>query len=425
MNNRLVAAIGRATESVRANNLAEGLRHIQGALSPRDRDRGHASGPGPSAADTIGDSAARLIDGEVVGRGQAGLSSTRGSAGDFQSAQPGPSHRRRTPLPEVLGILGRGLSADAFRTLPGGHGRVGVPPILEGAQFVERTFSCPAGSRTYKIYIPSALVQGRKASGLIVMLHGCTQNPDDFAAGTKMNDEGELHGLVVAYPCQPSSANPTSCWSWFNPAHQDRAAGEPAIIAGITQVLSAEFDLDRDRVFVAGLSAGGAMAVVMGATYPDLYSAIGVHSGLPYKAANDVVTAFAAMRGDLDAAVAISIGRAELDAGLSVRTIVFHGSADRTVDPANADRIIAAAAARHNARSSSKERGSEKGRTYIRVTFAGSDGCPAVEYWRVQDSGHAWSGGGPGGSFTDRQGPNASAEMVRFFLSSKSALQHS
>ena len=256
---------------------------------------------------------------------------------------PATLQRQRRPLPEVLGILNRGLAGDAFRSLPGGK-RVEPASIPEGAEFAERRFSCDAGTRTYKVYIPASVRNGREASGLIVMLHGCKQDPDDFATGTRMNAEGETHGLIVAYPCQPSSANPSSCWNWFNPADQSRGAGEPAILAGLTRALSSEFGLDRENVFVAGLSAGGAMAVVMGATYPDLYSAVGVHSGLAYRAANDVVTAFAAMRGDLSATQATSRSRVTSESPL-LRTIVFHGSADRTVHPRNADRIISAAAA--------------------------------------------------------------------------------
>ena len=390
MNFRLAAAISRATRAVRANNLLEGMRRIQEAVSRPEPDKRQAPRPAPRPAGPIDSS---------VG-----------------PARRQPTQRQRRPLPEVLGILNRGLAGDAFRSLPGGK-RVVPAPIPEGAEFAERRFSCDAGTRTYKVYIPASVRNGRKASGLIVMLHGCKQDPDDFATGTKMNAEGETHDLIVAYPCQPSSANPSSCWNWFNPADQSRGAGEPAILAGLTRALSSEFGLDRENVYVAGLSAGGAMAAVMGATYPDLYSAVGVHSGLAHRAANDVVTAFAAMRGDLSANQAISRSRATSESPL-LRTIVFHGSADRTVHPRNGDVIISATAA-FDAGPVVEDRGSAHGRSYVRTTFAGSGEKPAVEHWLIQDSGHAWCGGDPNGSFADGLGPNASAEMVRFFLASR------
>jgi poly(hydroxyalkanoate) depolymerase family esterase len=237
----------------------------------------------------------------------------------------------------------------------------------------------------------------------LIMLHGCKQNPSDFAIGTGMNALAEAHGMLVTYPAQTQTYNPSGCWNWFNPGHQHRGIGEPAIIAGLTSQIIANYDIDVKRVFVAGLSAGGAMAVVMGETYPELFSAVGVHSGLPYKSASDVVSAFAAMRGDLPR---------QASSG-SIRTIIFHGDADTTVVPLNAREII-------RGRSFSIEhthRGvSEAGRRYTRQVFEDQNGVPVAENWLVQGAGHAWAGGNPKGSFTDEAGPDASKEMLRFFL---------
>jgi poly(hydroxyalkanoate) depolymerase family esterase len=282
----------------------------------------------------------------------------------------------------------------------------------EGAQFVSRSFACAAGIRIYKLYMAASAAD--RPRGLIVMLHGCKQDPDDFATGTNMNAVAETHGLLVAYPAQPGSANASSCWNWFNPADQGRGAGEPSILAGITRELMSEFGLERDEVFMVGLSAGGAMAVVMGETYPDLYSAIGIHSGLPYRSANDVMSAFAAMRGE---AVAPSRGdpRYKPKPEPTVRSIVFHGSADPTVNPANANKILETVAWQLGPAKTEAGR-ALGGRTYTRSIYPGSNGAPAVEFWMIQGAGHAWSGGDPAGSYTDPTGPDASAEMVRFFL---------
>ena len=247
------------------------------------------------------------------------------------------------------------------------------------------------------------------------MLHGCKQNPDDFSAGTAMNAVAEAHGLIVAYPSQSSSANTASCWNWFNPADQMRGSGEPAIIAGITRAIASEFAIKHRRVFVAGLSAGGAMAAVMGETYPDLYAGVGIYSGLAYGSANDVMSAFAAMRGDTSIAPRAK-GCASSRAEQRVRTIVFQGNADRIVHPSNADRIIAQAAADVPSHHSRQERVFTNGRSYTRTIVADADGTSVLEYWLIEGVGHAWSGGHPSGSYTDANGPHASAEMVRFFL---------
>jgi poly(hydroxyalkanoate) depolymerase family esterase len=213
----------------------------------------------------------------------------------------------------------------------------------------------------------------------------------------------------VAYPSQPNAANAQACWNWFAPAHQMRERGEPAILAGLTRELMQEFGLQREQVFVAGLSAGGAMAAVMLETYPDLYSRAGIHSGLAYRSANDVMSAFAAMRGDATRVVA----GVPVQSTYPARMIIFHGDADKTVHPRNARRILSE---RVDATwAVAKTAGEANGQTYAKEVFTQGDSL--VEVWSISGAGHAWSGGDPRGSFASQSGPHASAEMARFFLS--------
>src|SRR5580692_11575279 len=202
-----------------------------------------------------------------------------------------------------------------------------------GTKFIEGTYSNKAGSRTYKLFVPSSYHQGQPLP-LVVMLHGCTQSPNDFAAGTRMNFIAEERNCLVVYPAQPSGANPSKCWNWFRAADQRRDEGEPSLIAGITRRVMQDYSVDPKRVFVAGLSAGGAAAAVMGATYSDLYAAVGVHSGLACGAATDMPSAFAAMRQGGGA------GRQAVAGGPTVPTIIFHGDRDSTVHPDNGAQAV-------------------------------------------------------------------------------------
>jgi poly(hydroxyalkanoate) depolymerase family esterase len=298
-------------------------------------------------------------------------------------------------------LSGLGPAAGSIRK----RGRAAPVPLLPGARFEERIFSSGAGRRTYKVYVPSS--HAGHGAPIVVMLHGCTQDPDDFALGTRMNELAEERAFLVVYPRQDQSANAQKCWNWFNAADQRRGAGEPALIAGIVEQTLAEFSADRTRVYVAGLSAGGAAASVMGATYPDLFAAIGVHSGLACGAAADLPSAFAAMAGQR---VAPAGG-----AGATLPTIVFHGDADRTVSPSNADQVIIQASPSNRLR---REviRGETGGMGYIREVHCDDDGASTLEQWTLIGAGHAWSGGSPSGSYTDPRGPDASREMARFFL---------
>ncbi|WP_340107358.1 PHB depolymerase family esterase [Pikeienuella sp. HZG-20] len=294
-------------------------------------------------------------------------------------------------------------------TSPLGDASMKEAPIPEGAEFRTERFSCAAGSRAYRTYVPSTAAEG--VAGVLVMLHGCTQNPEDFAAGTGMNALAETRRLIVIYPQQSRGDNAQSCWNWFSRGDQRRDRGEPAILAGMTRKAMAEHGAPSDRTFVAGLSAGAAMAVILGETYPDVFSAVGAHSGLPFGAAKDVASAFAAMSGGAQGAAG---GRPHTPA---VRTIVFHGSADSTVHPSNGERIAQQVMDRGAWRTIETDaRAYGPGRSFTRKIATTADGVIELEHWVVDGLAHAWSGGRPGGSYTDAKGPDASAEMVRFFL---------
>ena len=281
--------------------------------------------------------------------------------------------------------------------------------VPEGAKFIEGTYSNAAGSRAYRLFIPSRYKE--EPIPLVVMLHGCTQSPEDFAAGTRMNFIAEEQTCFVVYPAQRSEANQAKCWNWFRAADQQRGGGEPSLIAGITRQIMRDYSVDPKRVYVGGLSAGAAAAVVMGATYSDLYAAIGVHSGLACGAASDLPSAMVAMRQGRG-----SDGRVLLGDRPPVPTIVFHGDRDNTVHPNNGGQVLA-----QSMRTTSTQRKVHRGRVpgghaYTRTTHTDATGRGIFEHWNIHGAGHAWSGGSPAGSYTDQQGPDATREMLRFFL---------
>ncbi|EJM97551.1 PHB depolymerase family esterase [Herbaspirillum sp. YR522] len=298
-------------------------------------------------------------------------------------------------------LTGLGTGPAPWSNLPG------AAPDADTAD--EKFISSTLRGRRYKTYVPSSY-RGQ-AMPLVVMLHGCTQDPDDFARGTQMNALAEEKGFVVLYPAQDASANASKCWNWFNAIDQQRGQGEPALIAAMTNEVIERYSLDRERVYVAGLSAGGAMAVIMGATYPDLYRAVGVHSGLPYAAASDLPSALSAMKG-------ISRRRnAPHDATLPI--IVFHGDRDTTVSPANGRVLIddfANGLDQADHVSTLVEQGKAAGGRQFSRTTLHADGKPVLaEHWVIHGAGHAWAGGSAAGTYTDAQGPDASREMFRFF----------
>ena len=335
--------------------------------------------------------------------------------GNFPSG--GLAVTAQSAMPEALRSFLERFNGSALEAGLGGlTGSATITPdaLPAGAKFLAGSYRNQAGSRAYKLYVPSTY-HGQTLP-LVVMLHGCTQSPDDFAAGTRMNELAEEHGCLVAYPAQASSANISKCWNWFKAEDQQRDGGEPSLIAGITRQIMTEYPVDPQRVYVAGLSAGGAAAAVMAATHPDLYAAVGVHSGLAAGAAQDMPSAFAAMQGGPTTAPLPSYqGK-----GRMVPTIVFHGDQDQTVNPRNGDQVIAqarsAATDGLQATATAQQGRTAGGRSYRRTTHADAAGQAMLEHWVIQGAGHAWAGGSPAGSYTDPQGPDASREMLRFFL---------
>jgi poly(hydroxyalkanoate) depolymerase family esterase len=282
------------------------------------------------------------------------------------------------------------------------------PLVPARGEFIAGSFTNAAGTRPYKLFVPTG--QAGLHRPLVVMLHGCTQSPDDFANGTQMNAAAERHGCYVLYPGQTTTANASGCWNWFRPGDQQRGRGEPSILAGMIGEVVAQHGIDRSKVFAAGLSAGGAMAAVMAVAYPELFAAVGVHSGLACGAANNLPSALSAMRG-APQQVRASTGAA------SVPAIVFHGDRDRTVHPHNGDHVVRTMRDEAASGNATVERAQAPGgRAYTRTVHRGADGRAALEYWVVHGGGHAWFGGSAQGSYTDPEGPNATDEMLRFFL---------
>jgi poly(hydroxyalkanoate) depolymerase family esterase len=286
-------------------------------------------------------------------------------------------------------------------------------PQFPNGRFIPGSFANGSGSRNYKLYIPPAA--GTRALPLVVMLHGCTQDADDFATGTAMNELARSQQFFVLYPTQSMRANPQRCWNWFKHNHQQRGRGEPELLAGMTREVMQRNPIDPARIYVAGISAGGSMAAILGDAYPDLFAAVGVHSGLAAGAANDMSSAFGAMKNATGMASASVSG---------VPTIAFHGDADSVVHPGNARQVITAST-QPDANVEVQHGVSSGGQRYTRELHHAPGGGPVIaEQWTVHGLSHAWSGGNAAGSYTDPAGPDATAEMVRFLFAHVLRTQH-
>lgn len=430
MNQTLHSIMLEATRLTNAGKLAEATAIIQSALkgSPAP-PRGASGGQGteshrPAHAHGTARHGEDVIEGscQVVG-------SNRASAAAASAATTTGSGRHDAPLRSPCRSRRPNWRKEAPWAFPAWPGSPQQKPREAPApgRFLTKNFSNQAGALGYRLYVPAAY-QGQ-ALPLVVMLHGCTQSPDDFAAGTRMNELAETTPCLVAYPAQNQSANMSRCWNWFKTSDQQRDQGEPAVIAGITREIARDYAVDTGRIYVAGLSSGGSMAAIMGAAYPDLFAAVGVHSGPDYSNAHDLPSAFAAMHGS-HATFGLQPGpetRTAKPARQFVPNIMFHGDQDYTVRHGDSDQVSA-----HWDTPRGRERSGDgadsglevcetrgqvpNGHAYTQSSYRDSAGKLMAEHWLIHGAGHAWSGGSASGTYTDARGPDASAEMLRFFL---------
>ena len=412
----------KAAQLTRGGHLMDATRLIQKALAGSVANAAPFAQANPASARAANDDAqptdANVIDVEAKLVVDAPVTDDQQAAGTSTSH---PSeHLSEHPTARFTSPVDAKSAVSASRA-PGGIFLAGEF-VFEGKTYPYRLYG-PALSSTPGM--PGTAVPVAVAMPLLVLLHGCKQNAQDFAAGTAMNTLADTHGCLVLYPQQITSGNAQMCWNWFEPAHQAAGQGETGMIAALTRhILDQPADhfvqggvADPTRVYIAGLSAGGAMAAVVAAQHPSLFAALGVHSGLASGAAHDMMSAFKAMgRGAAGSAAA------------ALPTIVFHGTADGTVSPANGDKVAHAAVKALQARGTTlvashdqqigDARGSKQAR---RTVYRDASGTPQVEQWSVAAGPHAWSGGSAAGSYTDPGGPSASAAMLAFFLQHRKA----
>lgn len=294
-------------------------------------------------------------------------------------------------------------------------------------RWVHGRYAGPAGARAYDVYLPVGL-RRRTRVPLVVLLHGCNQTATEFAHSTRFTTTADRNGFVVAVPHQESRHHPQRCWRWYESAHQHRTTGEPAVLAGVTAQVLAEDErwrIDPRRVYVTGLSAGGAMALTMAATHPDLYAAVGVHSAPAYRSASRATQAASAMAGRAHAPLPVP------GAGVAMApTIVVQGTADTVVRAPNGDQVVdqwlayrAAATDLSDPAGIGRTRTTaghtRDGRGYTTVRWYTKRGRKVLEHWLIQGLGHAWSGGRDGCRYSDPAGPRAATLMWQFFSNHK------
>jgi poly(hydroxyalkanoate) depolymerase family esterase len=319
--------------------------------------------------------------------------------------------------------------------------RTSIAGTSTDGKWIAGTARAAGGSRKFKLWVPVTIEtssQNERVWPLVMLLHGCTHGAQDMAAISGMNEVAATNQFLVVYPEQVRRANLMKCWNWFRPKHQARDAGEPSILAAVVDQVRSTHNVDAGRIYVAGVSAGGAMASILAATYPDIFAALAVFAGAEFKAATSTSEAFAAMKhGGPDPLRQGQLAFETMRSGLTFKDrrrmplIVFHGTADTRVNPVNADQAIAQWGKTNESLSAAHgESGfalTEKvidgrmpnhvpdGYVYQRHIYLEADARPLMEKWLIQGLGHAWCGSPKPSRYGDPKGPNASAEIWRFF----------
>jgi poly(hydroxyalkanoate) depolymerase family esterase len=436
---RSISEIFKATQLTQGGRLIEATRMIQHALGLARTARAPAGkAPQRPAGATRNGSGAPAADPRVSDVPfRETLKQPPANEPAFQ-ASPAPTPVLKQTADAPAEAKAPAVEGDAPAAEPTAAPAPAPPRKPRPASFAELSFRSGNVSHPYRLYVPSDAPSPEDGGAaapaapdqaallpLVVLLHGCKQDAADFALGTGMNELAEAQKYLVLYPEQSSSANSLRCWNWFDATHQSRDSGEPKMLAALIRKVINTHGADPSRVYVAGLSAGGAMAAIMAGLYPEMFAAVGVHSGLPPGAAHDVISAFSAMRRGASQTSAAGVGASDESDGFVMPTIVFHGSADKTVNPDNGDQITEAALAAlegagiklKKVEQSEDSPGTSSGRRdTTRTIYRAADGKPYVEHWAIGSGPHAWSGGDSAGSFTDPQGPSASQAMVEFFL---------